>query len=329
MSDPETPVAVTLMQKLGAEALGTFVLVFAGAATALLSDYGLVATALAFGIAYIVMGYAVGHLSGGHFNPAVSVGAGVSGRMAWREVGRYAAAQLVGALAAGLALFAVLHGFEGFDAEGSMGQNFFGDQSPGEFAVWAALVVETLATFLFVTLFLSTTDSRNPHLALAPTMVGLSLALIHFATINMTGTSLNPARSIGVGLFAGGDAVIQLWLFILAPLLGAVGAGLLHPIVFGRAAAPVPGSGLSFSRPGSAGADAQQQWAAQWSEQGEEQEWQTEYPGWRWDPVAQEWVPDPTTAPPQEQQWSQETEGHQGATDDDDEATTRQFRAPE
>ena len=307
MSDTE-PAAETvilpLSQKIGAEAFCTFVLVFFGAGTAVVSgDY--VATALAFGLAILVMVYAVGHISGGHFNPAVSFGAALSGRMAWSQVAVYVGAQLAGALLAGLALFTLLHGIEGFDSEGSMGQNFFGDEGSNEYAVWAAFLLEVLATAIFVYVILAATDLRNPNTAAAPAVIGLALTLIHLATIGLTGTSVNPARSIGVGVFAGSDAVIQLWLFILAPLAGAAVAGLTYGLLFGRDRDPVEGSGLNFSRPArptaNAGWDPNAQYQQQAWDPSAQQQWQTpveqQYPGWRWDAAAQQWVPD--------QQWQQ------------------------
>ena len=277
MSDTE-PAAETvilpLSQKIGAEVFGTFVLVFFGAGTAVVSgDY--VATALAFGLAILVMVYAVGHISGGHFNPAVSVGAALSGRMAWSQVAVYVGAQLAGALVAGLALFTLLHGIEGFDSEGSMGQNFFGDEGSNEYAVWAAFLLEVLATAIFVYVILAATDLRNPNAAAAPAVIGLALTLIHLATIGLTGTSVNPARSIGVGVFAGSDAVVQLWLFILAPLAGAAVAGLTYGLLFGRDREPVEGSGLNFSRPArpapNAGWDPNAQYQQQAWDQGAQQ----------------------------------------------------------
>jgi len=292
-------------QKLGAEVLGTFVLVFVGCGTAVVSgDY--VATALAFGVAVLVMAFAVGHISGGHFNPAVSVGFAMSGRMPWAQTLTFVAAQLGGALLAGLVLFTVLHGFEGFDAEGNMGQNFYGDQSPGaDFAMWAAFLVELLTTALFLYVFLGITDKRNPSTVSAPIAIGLSLAGIHFATIGLTGTSVNPARSIGVGVFAGTDAILQLWLFILAPLLGAAIAGLTHPLLFGRDAAPVAGSGLSFSRP-----PPPVGYAGGWQPQ------QYQQPGWdpnapyqqqqapaQWGQPQQQWDPGYGQGYPQQQGW--------------------------
>jgi aquaporin Z len=244
MSDTEPP----LGQQLSAEAVGTFVLVFFGAGTAIITDGNYVATGLAFGLAVMVMAYAVGHLSGVYFNPAISVGAALAGRVPWPKAGMYAGTQVAAAIVAGLFLFVLLQGVEGFESEGRMGQNFFGDQAPSGYAWWAAFLLELLTTAIFVHIVLATTDRRNPSAAAAPVAIGLGLTLIHFGTMNLTGTSVNPARSIGVGLFAGGDAVLQLWLFILAPLAGAAAAGLTHPLVFGRDADPVPGSGLPLPK---------------------------------------------------------------------------------
>ena len=314
--------ASTTTQKIAAEVLGTFVLVFFGCGTALMSNGDYVAIALAFGLTVLVMAYAVGRISGGHFNPAVSVGAAIGGRMSWGQVPVYVAAQLAGALVAGLVLFTVMHGFDGFDAEGNMAQNFFGDQ--GGVAWWSALLLETVMTAIFVWVILSVTDARNEHPGLAPLTIGLSLAMIHFGSIAATGTSVNPARSIGVGVFAGTDAVLQLWLFIIAPLLGAAIAGASYAVLFGQGSEPVPGSGFNFSRPVPAavpGYGAPDQYQQEWNQENpavqaqaqhaqgqqaqEQQAWGTEpiiQDGWQWDPHAQQWVP---LAEPQQsqQQW--------------------------
>ena len=186
----------------------------------MISDGDYVATALAFGLTVLVMAYAVGRISGGHFNPAVTIGAAVGGRLPWREVGLYIGAQLAGAIAAGLCLWVLMHGFEGYDSTtDGLAQNSFGDEGTG-YAWWAAFLLEALMTFVFLMVILAVTDSRHEHPVMAPLAIGLALSMIHFASINATGTSVNPARSIGVALFAGSDAIIQLWLFILAPLLG-------------------------------------------------------------------------------------------------------------
>ncbi len=245
MSDiiEDTP---TTGHKFAAETLGTFVLVFFGCGAAMRSGGDYVATALAFGLTVVVMAYAVGRISGGHFNPAVTLGAALGGRLPWSTVGIYMAAQLLGGLLAGAVLFGLNHGFAGFSSEGNMAQNSFGDSGTG-YAWWAAFLLEALMTMVFLWVILAVTDTRNEvNVAMGPLAIGLALAMIHFASISATGTSVNPARSIGVGVFAGTDAIIQLWLFVLAPLLGAAIAGLTYPVIFGQGAEPVAGSGLNF-----------------------------------------------------------------------------------
>ncbi len=312
-----TPTATdpTPTQQLGAELVGTFVLVFFGVGTALATGAEVVTTGLAFGLTVLVMAYAVGRISGGHFNPAVTVGAVVSGRMAWSQVPAYVGAQLVGAIGASTVLWIIWQGVPGFSSDGSFGQNSFGDEGGLGFAWWAAFLVEVLTTMVFLLVILAVTDERNEHPALAPLAIGLSLAMIHFTTIPLTGTSVNPARSIGPGLFAGGDAILQLWLFILAPLVGAALAGLLYPAVFGRHSEPVAGSGLRFARRTPAGAvpgygapdSYQQQWNQQdWSQQ--QYPPQAPPPGQPWPQPPQQWHPPqeqqyPT--PPPQQSWPQ------------------------
>ena len=262
-------------QTFSAELVGTFVLVFFGVGTAIMSQGDYVATGLAFGLTVLVMIYAVGRISGGHFNPAVSVGAALSGRLAWGQVPLYVAAQLLGSLLAGLALFTLLQGFEGFTAEGNMGQNSFGDHGSG-YAWWAALLLELLMTMIFVWVILAVTDTRNEHPALAPLTIGLALTMIHFASMTATGTSVNPVRSIGVGVFAGTDAILQLWLFIVAPVLGAALAGVTYSLLFGQGAPPVVGSGLRFGRAAPAavapGYGAPDQYQQQWNQAGDPQQ---------------------------------------------------------
>ena len=264
----------TTGQKVSAEMLGTFVLVFFGVGSALMSGGDYITTGLAFGLTVVVMAYAVGRISGGHFNPAVTLGAVLSGRLPWSAVPVYMGAQLVGGLVAGLALFTLMHGFEGYTAEGNIGANSFGSEGSG-YAMWAAFLLETLLTLVFLYVILAVTDERNEFQALlGPLAIGFSLAMIHFASMAATGTSVNPARSIGVGVFGGIDAILQLWLFILAPLTGAAIAGLTYPLVFGQGSEPVAGSGLSF------GGGRQQQasyappanYEQQWN-QGQPQQW--------------------------------------------------------
>ena len=216
---PETA-APTAAQKFSAEVLGTFVLVFFGVGAALATGGDVLTTGLAFGLTVLVMAYSVGRVTGGHFNPAVTVGAAVGGRLAWSHVPLYVVAQLLGAIAGAAVLWSVYQGIPGFSSEGSFGQNSFGDLSTYGLAWWAAFLVEAVTTLIFLMAILAVTDERNQHPALAPLAIGLTLAMIHFATIPLTGTSVNPARSIGPALFAGVDAIAQLWLFILAPLLG-------------------------------------------------------------------------------------------------------------
>lgn len=302
-------------QKIAAEALGTYVLVLFGCGTAIFSGGDYLATALAFGLSVLVGAYAFGRISGAHLNPAVSVGAAVSGRMAWREVPVYVGAQLGGAILAGLSLFVLVQGIDGYDISvGGLGQNSFGDDGTG-YAVWSAFLLELLLTALFVYVILAVTDARNESPAFAPLTIGLALTMIHLASINLTGTSVNPARSIGVALFAGGDAILQLWLFILAPLVGAVVAGATYPLLFGQASEPVPGSGFSFPArtPAPAGYTQPDQFQQEWNQQQADTEhaaWQQEpiiQDGWQWDHAAQEWKP--------LEQWQPATPGSHAAAD--------------
>jgi aquaporin Z len=245
MSAPSTA------QRIAAEFLGTFCLVFAGCGAAVLAagfvgagsvhlGIGFLGVALSFGLIVTVMAYAVGGVSGGHFNPAVTVGLAVAGRFAWRDVPAYVATQIVAAVAAAGALFLVAAGRSGFDAVASgFASNGYADRSPGQYSWAAALVVEAVLTAVFVLVILAVTDSRP---GIAPIAIGLCLAVIHLVSIPVTNTSVNPARSIGPALFAGGAAIGQLWLFVLAPLLGAAVAGLAYPRLFaGRRAAVANG----------------------------------------------------------------------------------------
>ena len=308
----DTAVAVTetapptTAQTFAAEVVGTFVLVFFGVGTALSTGADVITTGLAFGLTVLVMAYSVGRVSGGHFNPAVTVGAAVSGRLAWSQTPLYFGAQLLGAIGSAFVLWGIYQGIPGFSSEGGFGQNSFGDLSTYGLAWWAAMLVEVVTTLVFLMVILAVTDERNEHPALAPLAIGLSLAMIHFTTIPLTGTSVNPARSIGPALFAGGDAIAQQWLFIVAPLLGATLAGLLYPLLFGRHSEPVAGSGLRFGRravpgavPGYGAPDAyQQQWNQQYGApqpgQPPAQQWPPQPPHWQQQPQY------PTGQPPQQ-----------------------------
>lgn len=236
----------TTVHKLAAEFLGTFVLVLGGCGAAVLAagfppddeanpfGIGFLGVALAFGLTVLVMAYAVGHVSGGHFNPAVTLGAATGGRLPWREVPGYLITQVVAAIAAAAVLYVIASGRDGFSAsESGFAANGYGDLSPGGYGVLAALVAEVVLTAIFLYVILGATDTRAPK-GLAPLAIGLSLTLIHLVSIPVTNTSVNPARSIGPALFAGGDYVVQLWLFILAPVVGAVIAGATYRLLLGE-----------------------------------------------------------------------------------------------
>jgi aquaporin Z len=239
-------------RRLSAEFLGTFWLVFGGCGAAVIAakfvaskegihlGIGFLGVALAFGLTVMTMAYAVGHISGGHFNPAVSVGLATAGRFAWRDLSAYVITQVVAAIAAAGVLFVIASGKAGFDASASgFASNGYGDRSPDGYSLMAALVVEVVLTAFFVFLILGATDTRAPR-GFAPLAIGLSLTVIHLVSIPVDNTSVNPARSIGPALFAGGGAIAQLWLFILAPLVGALLAGLAYGPLLGRAEEPVP-----------------------------------------------------------------------------------------
>ena len=238
--------APALGRRLSAEFLGTFVLVFGGCGAAVLaanfpadnpgnpSGIGFLGVSLAFGLTVVTMAYAVGHISGGHFNPAVTVGAAAAGRFPWRDSVSYIATQVVAALAAAAVLFVVASGVDGFSAsESGFATNGYADRSPGGYSLLAGLVIEVVLTAVFLYVILGVTDTRAPK-GFAPLAIGLSLTLIHLVSIPVTNTSVNPARSIGPALFVGGEAISQLWLFILAPVVGALIAGATYKLLLGR-----------------------------------------------------------------------------------------------
>ena len=232
----------TTVQRLSAEFLGTFVLVFGGCGSAVLAatflsgdvqlGIGFFGVAMAFGLTVLTMAYAVGHLSGGHFNPAVTLGLAAGRRFAWRDTGAYIATQVVAAIVAAAVLWVVAHGVDGFSAKDSgFATNGYGDRSPGGYNLLACLVIEVVLTAVFLFVILGVTDTRAPK-GFAPIAIGLALTLILLVSIPVTNTSVNPARSIGPALFAGGDAIAQLWLFILAPIAGGLLAGYAYAAVF-------------------------------------------------------------------------------------------------
>jgi aquaporin Z len=229
-------------QRLGAEALGTFWLVLGGCGSAVLAGnlgdgvgIGLLGVSLAFGLTVVTGAYALGHISGGHFNPAVTIGLAAARRFDVKDVGPYVAAQVAGAIAASAVLFAILNGNPDFVREGNfLGANGFGsDGSPDGYGLAACLLTEVVMTFVFLMVILGITDRRAPA-GFAPLGIGLCLALIHLVSIPVTGTSVNPARSIGPALFVGGANLEQLWLFLVAPVVGAVLAAVVHTAVLGQ-----------------------------------------------------------------------------------------------
>ena len=217
------------MKKQIAEFIGTFTLVLIGCGSAVIAgaDIGLTGISFAFGLALIGMAYGIGPVSGCHINPAVSLGAVAAGRMQIGEAVSYIIAQVAGAIAAAAVLLLIASGKADYSvAENGLGQNGWGAGYLGEYSVIAAFVFEAVATFLFVVVILGATGAGAPT-AMAGLAIGLTLVAIHLVGINVTGVSVNPARSIGPALFAGTGALSQLWLFIVAPIVGAVAAGLL------------------------------------------------------------------------------------------------------
>ena len=219
------------MNKYLAECFGTFWLVFGGCGSAVLAaaypelGIGFAGVALAFGLTVLTMAYAVGHISGGHFNPAVSVGLFIGGRFEGKELLPYIIAQVIGAILAAAVLYFVATGKAEFDiAASGLASNGYGEHSPGGYSMAAALTIEIVLTAFFLIIIMGSTDARAPK-GFAPIAIGLALTLIHLISIPVTNTSVNPARSTGVALFQGGGALGQLWLFWLAPIIGgALGA---------------------------------------------------------------------------------------------------------
>lgn len=221
------------MKKLSAEFFGTFWLVFGGCGSAVLAagfpdvGIGFVGVSLAFGLTVLTMAYAVGGISGGHFNPAVSIGLATAGRFSWGSVPTYIAAQVAGGIAGAFVLYLIASGKADFSTAGGFASNGYGEHSPGGYSMVAALVAEIVLTALFLIIILGATGKGVPA-GFAPIAIGLALTLIHLISIPVTNTSVNPARSTGVALFAGGWAIQQLWLFWVAPIVGAVIGAVIH-----------------------------------------------------------------------------------------------------
>ena len=224
-------------KKYVAEFLGTFVLVFGGCGSAVIAaafpmiGIGLLGVALAFGLTVLTMAFAIGHISGCHLNPAVSFGLWAGGRFEAKELLPYIIAQVLGAIAAGGVLFIIASGKAGFDVTAGFASNGFGEHSPGGYSLLSAFVTEVVLTCIFLVIIMGSTDKRAPQ-GFAPIAIGLALTLIHLISIPVTNTSVNPARSTGVAIFAGGWAIAQLWLFWLAPVIGGILGGYLYKAFF-------------------------------------------------------------------------------------------------
>ncbi|QNT71288.1 aquaporin Z [Defluviicoccus vanus] len=222
-----------MSKRLAAEFFGTFWLVFGGCGSAVLAagfpdmGIGFAGVALAFGLTVLTMAYAVGHISGGHFNPAVTLGLWAGGRFPASDIIFYWVAQVIGAIAAAAVLFHIASGHAGFSLSTGFASNGFGEHSPGGFSLSSALVAEIVLTFFFLLIILGVTDKRAPA-GFAPLAIGFALTLIHLISIPVTNTSVNPARSTGQALFVGDWALEQLWLFWVAPLIGGLIAGFFY-----------------------------------------------------------------------------------------------------
>ncbi|MEO6920123.1 MAG: aquaporin Z [Collimonas sp.] len=227
-----------LSKRMGAEALGTFWLVLGGCGSAVLAagfpglGIGFHGVALAFGLTVLTMAFAIGHISGCHLNPAVTLGLATAGRFPKSEILPYWIAQVVGGIIAAGILYLIATGKPGADI-GGFAANGYGEHSPGLYSINAALITEVVMTFMFVIVILGATDKRAPA-GFAPIAIGLCLTLIHLISIPVTNTSVNPARSTSQALFVGGWALQQLWLFWLAPLVGALIAGVVYPAIWGE-----------------------------------------------------------------------------------------------
>jgi aquaporin Z len=228
---------MTLGKRATAEFFGTFWLVFGGCGSAVLAaafpnvGIGLLGVSLAFGLTVLTMAYAIGHISGCHLNPAVSIGLWAGKRFPGTELASYIGAQLAGGIAAAGVLYVIASGKTGFDLSGGFASNGFGEHSPGGYSLAAGLIAEVVLTMMFLLVIHGATDKRAPQ-GFAPLAIGLCLTLIHLIGIPVTNLSVNPARSTGPALFVGGWAIEQLWLFWVAPIVGALFGGFLYRSLF-------------------------------------------------------------------------------------------------
>src|SRR5271157_5171259 len=236
---PRRRVFMPLSKRAIAEFIGTFWLVFGGCGSAVLAagfpalGIGFLGVALAFGLTVLTMAFAVGHISGGHFNPAVSFGLLAGKRFPASDLLPYIVAQVLGGAAGAAVLYPIASGKAGFDLAGGFASNGYGAHSPGGYSLTACLVAEVVLTFMFLMIILGATDRRAPQ-GFAPIAIGLGLTLIHLVGIPVTNLSVNPARSTGPALFVGGSAIQQLWLFWVAPIVGAAIAGIVYPAIAGE-----------------------------------------------------------------------------------------------
>lgn len=233
MADASAPYSLT--SRLVAEVFGTFVLVFGVIGTALFAsqNVGFLGVAIAVGLAVLTAAYAVGHISGGHFNPAVSLGAAAAGRMRWADVAPYIIAQILGGLLATLLIWVFLT-VSGLNADFGAVSNGFGDHSPAGYSLIGVLLAEAVATAVFLWIILSVTANGSTTAGFAPLAIGLALTMLHLVMIPVSNASLNPARSIATAVFGGPDALAQLWVFLVAPVVGALIAGFTWKPLFGR-----------------------------------------------------------------------------------------------
>ena len=228
-----------MVSKLAAELIGTFCLVLGGCGSAVLAagfpglGIGFAGVALAFGLTVLTMAFAVGHISGCHLNPAVSLGLWAGRRFSGRDLFGYIVAQLIGAILAGFVLLVIASGKAGFDLGAGFAANGYAEHSPGGYSLASAFICELVLTFIFLIVIMGSTDKRAPQ-GFAPIAIGLALTLIHLISIPVTNTSVNPARSTSQALFVGGWAIQQLWLFWIAPILGGIIAGFTYHGLFGK-----------------------------------------------------------------------------------------------
>lgn len=228
--------SMPMSKRMGAELIGTFWLVLGGCGSAVLAasfpiGIGLVGVSMAFGLTVLTMAFAIGHISGCHLNPAVSLGLVVGGRFPLKDLVPYVIAQVVGAILAAGVIYLIASGKAGFELSNGLASNGYGEHSPGQYSLGAGFVGEVVMTAMFILIIMGATDSRAPA-GFAPIAIGLALTLIHLVSIPVTNTSVNPARSTGPALFVGGWALHQLWLFWVAPLIGAVIGGALYRGLF-------------------------------------------------------------------------------------------------